>query len=371
MIVGVVAETKPDEYRVGLLPVGVRLLREDGHRVVLQAAAGQGSGISDEEYADAGAEIVPNAAAVFRDAELIVKVKEPQPDELKLLGPQHVVFGYFHFAGSRDLTTACLQAGVTAIAYETLRDTAGRLPLLTPMSEVAGRLAVQSAAKYLERPMQGRGVLLGGVPGVERGQVLVIGAGVVGSNAARLAAGLGADVVLMDNNLERLRQLDQVMPANVRTAFSDPDAIARHLREADAVIGAVLVPGRRAPQLIRRHHLSTMKAGAVLVDVCIDQGGCAETSKPTTHSQPTYVVDGVVHYCVANMPGAVGRTSTLALCNATLPYVRRLAALGPSDFCRAESGQQAALNLYQGALCQPELADAFPDLPVQLSPLRS
>jgi alanine dehydrogenase len=362
MAVGVPKESKADEYRVALQPVGVHLLREDGHDVLIERGAGKGSGFADEDYEKAGATLVDDAKTVYEKAKLIVKVKEPQPQELEMLTPEHTVFGYFHFAGSRSLTEASLRTGYTALAYETLQAEDGSLPLLTPMSEVAGRLSIQSGAKYLERPMMGRGILLGGVPGVEPGNVLILGAGVVGTHAAAVAAGLNANVVIMDINLNRLRHLATILPANVTTIYSDPHAVEEQLRHADLVVGAVLLPGRRAPKLISREQLRLMKAGSVIVDVCIDQGGCLETSRPTTHSEPTYVVDDVVHYCVANMPGAVGRTSTQALCNATLPFVRQLASVGPEGFVEHSPGYHDALNMRDGVLCHRAVIAAFPDL---------
>ncbi|HEX2733360.1 MAG TPA: alanine dehydrogenase [Polyangiaceae bacterium] len=365
MIIGIPTETKSDEYRIALRPVGAQLLVSDGHEVLVQAGAGRGSGIADEEYVKAGASIVTDAATIFSRAELIVKVKEPLPAELALLKSHHIVFSYFHFASSRTLTEASLNAGYTAIAYETLSDAAGTLPLLTPMSEVAGSLSIQSGAKYLERPMMGRGILLGGVPGVEPGNVLVLGAGIVGTAAAKVASGLGANVVVMDINLNRLRYLDTIMPANVTTIFSDPHAIEEHLFRADLVIGAVLLPGRKAPKLISRDQVRRMKTGSVIVDVCIDQGGCVETSRPTTHQSPTYIVDDVVHYCVTNMPGAVGRTSTHALCNATLPYVRQLARRGVDGFIAQSPGHVASLNVRAGKITNADVAAAFEDLPFQ------
>lgn len=273
------------------------------------------------------------------------------------------MFCYFHFAASRELTEGCLNAGISAVAYETLSDAMGRLPLLTPMSEIAGKMAVQEGAKYLERPMMGRGILLGGVAGVERANVLVLGAGVVGSNAARVAAGLGANVVVMDIDLDRLRYLVDVMPANVTTVYCDPHAVERYLTWADLVIGAILIPGGRAPRLVTRGHLGRMKNGSVIVDVAIDQGGCFETSRPTTHREATYIVDGVVHYCVTNMPGAVGRTSSHALCNATLPYARELAASGVHGFAALSKGRAAAVNLHEGQIVNAAVAGVFPDLP--------
>ena len=362
MIIGVPRETKADEYRVALLPVGAEFLSGDGHTVLVERGAGQGSGFEDAEYEAAGARLVDAPAEIYARADLIVKVKEPQPPELAALRRGRTVFCYFHFASSRDLTEGCLRAGITAVAYETLADAAGRLPLLTPMSEVAGKMSIQEGAKYLERPMMGRGILLGGVPGVEPANVLILGGGVVGSNAARVAAGLGANVVVMDVNVDRLRHLDEVMPANVTTVYSDPHAIDRYATQADLVIGGVLIPGGRAPRLLARRHLGRMKAGSVLVDVCIDQGGCAETSRPTTHHEPTYTVDKVVHYCVTNIPGAVGRTSSQALCNATLPYARQLARLGVDGFCGLSAGHAAAVNLRDGRLVHEAVRAAFPDL---------
>jgi len=363
MIVGVPKEIKKDEYRVGLLPVGAQLLTKDGHTVLIEKDAGSASGFDDQRYALSGAEIVATAEEIYRRADLIVKVKEPQPPEIARLRAGQVMFCYFHFAASRDLTAACLNTGITAVAYETLKDPQGRLPLLTPMSEIAGRMSIQEGAKCLERPMGGQGIVLGGVPGVAPASVLVLGAGVVGTNAARMAAGLAACVIIMDVNLDRLRYLDEVMPANVRTIFSDPDTIERCAMRADLVIGAVLIPGGRAPVLIPRPLLQKMKPGSVIVDVAIDQGGCTETSHPTTHSDPTYVVDNVVHYGVANIPGAVCRTSTPALCNATLPYVRQLASLGVQAFAALDPGHAAAINMTDHKLVNQAVAQAFPDLP--------
>jgi alanine dehydrogenase len=362
MIIGVPKELKKDEYRVALLPVGAELLNRDGHAVLVEKDAGSASGFDDRRYSDAGAKIVETADEVYERADLIVKVKEPQPPEIAMLREGQLLFCYFHFAASRELTAACLGAGITAVAYETLADPRGRLPLLTPMSEIAGRMSIQEGAKYLERPMMGQGILLGGVPGVAPANVVVLGGGVVGTNAARMAAGLAANVILMDINLDRLRYLDEVMPANVTTIFSDPHTIADYAMQADLVVGAVLIPGGRAPVLIPRALLKEMKSGSVLVDVCIDQGGCAETSRPTTHSNPTYIVDGVVHYCVTNIPGAVSRTSTLALCNATLPYVRQLASLGVEAFAALDAGHAAAINMARHKLLNQPVAQAFRDL---------
>ncbi|MCA9285186.1 MAG: alanine dehydrogenase, partial [Phycisphaerales bacterium] len=329
MIVGVPKEVKTDEFRVGMRPVGAEMMRADGHTVLVQASAGVGSGFPDEAYLAAGARIVKSAEEVWEQADMIVKVKEPQPEEIGRIRPEQIVFTYFHFAADKDLTIGCLESRCIAVAYETLTDDHGHLPLLTPMSEVAGKLSVQEGAKYLERPWGGSGVLLGGVPGVEPGHVLIIGGGVVGTCAARMAAGLGARVVIMDINVDRLRWLDEVMPANVVTIYSDPQAIRERLQWADLVVGAVLVPGAKAPRLVRRDDLKHIRPGSVIVDVAIDQGGCVETARVTTHTNPVYQVDGVVHYCVGNMPGAVARTSTQALTNVTLPWALRIAKHGP------------------------------------------
>ena len=366
MIIGVPKETKPDEYRVSMLPVGVELLVKDGHKVLVQKNAGTNSGYEDGHYAAAGAELIDEAADVWAKAEMIVKVKEPIGDELTMMTQGQTVFTYFHFAASRALTEGCLKAGITAVAYETLTDENGRLPLLTPMSEVAGRMSVQEGAKYLEKPMEGRGILLSGVPGVEPGNVLVLGGGVVGTQAAKLAAGMGAHVVIVDVNLDRLRYLDDVMPANVTTAYSDPHTIRRHLPLADLVIGAVLIPGARAPRLISKDMLKMMKSGAVIVDVGVDQGGCVETTKPTTHSKPIYIVDDVVHYCVANMPGAVGRTSTQALCHATQPYALKLAKHGIDQLAKTDHAFATALNCKAGKLTNAAVAEAH-DMQGQLA----
>ncbi|NQU75328.1 MAG: alanine dehydrogenase [Planctomycetes bacterium] len=363
MIIGVVSETKTDEYRVAMLPVGTKLLVGDGHTVLVQSEAGLGSGFDNEAYTSAGAELVEGPDEIFERAELIVKVKEPQPLEIAKLRSGQTVFCYFHFAADHKLTEDCLRAGITAVAYETLTDDTGRLPLLTPMSEVAGKMSIQEGAKHLERPMMGRGVLLGGVAGVAPANVLILGGGVVGSNAAHVAAGMGANVTIMDINLDRLRYLDEVMPANVTTIYCDPYAVERYAAEADLVIGAVLIPGGRAPRLINQRVLQKMLPGAVLVDVSIDQGGCTEYSRPTTHREPTYIVEGVVHYCVANIPGAVARTSSQALCNATLPYLRDLARLGAEGFADLDTFHSAAINMRSGRLVNAAVAETFSDLP--------
>ena len=365
MIIGVPKETKTDEYRVALLPVGAQLLSRDGHTVLIEQGAGLGSGFDDEQYSAAGTQIVKTAEQIYAQAEMIVKVKEPQPHEVDKLREGQVIFCYFHFAASRELTLQCLEAGITAVAYETLRDAHGRLPLLTPMSEVAGKMSIQEGAKYLERPMMGRGVLLGGVAGVAPANVLILGGGVVGTNAAHIAAGMGANVTIMDINLNRMRYLDEIMPANVTTIYCDPHAVEHYAVQADLVIGAVLIPGGRTPILIDRSLLKKMKTGSVIVDVCVDQGGCVETCRPTTHHEPTYVVDGVVHYCVTNIPGAVSRTSSQALCNATLPYVRELASLGVDAFAAVDAGHTAALNMLNHRLVNEAVSGVFPDLPNQ------
>ena len=362
MKIGVPAEIKSDEYRVAMRPVGVQLLVSDGHEVIIQSGAGLGSGYEDSDYRDAGAVIVDDPDAVYGNADLVVKVKEPLDEEIRKLRSGQILFCYFHFASSRSLTRGCLEKRVSAVAYETLVDAQGRLPLLTPMSEVAGKMAIQQAAKYLEKPMNGRGILLGGVTGVATADVLVLGGGTVGTNAARVAAGLRANVVVMDINLDRLRYLDEIMPDNVTTVYCDPHAVERYALRADVVVGAILVPGSRADQLINRKLLRQMKSGSVLVDVCIDQGGCSETSRPTTHHDPVYIEEGVVHYCVANMPGAVSRTSTQALCNATLPYTREIASLGLDAFIAKSEGRRSALNMRDGKILHPGVREAFPDL---------
>ena len=362
MIVGVPKEVKGDEYRVALLPVGVEELTRAGHRVLVEVMAGIGSGLADHDYLRHGAEMVAGPEEIYARADMIVKVKEPQPSELALLRPGQIVFTYFHFAADRRLTQKVLDSGAIAVAYETLRDEHGRLPLLTPMSEVAGRMSVQEGAKYLERPQMGRGILLGGVPGVEPAHITIIGGGVVGANAAKVAAGFGANIGLLDVNMDRLRYLDDVMPANVTTLFSDRHTIRDQLRRADLVIGSVLVPGAKTPILIDRDDLKLMKPGSVLIDVSIDQGGCAETSRPTTHAEPTFVVDDVVHYCVTNMPGAVGRTSTFALCNVTLPWALKIANLGLLRAAETFPPIATAVNVYEGEVTNRAVAETF-DMP--------
>ncbi len=359
MIIGVPKEVKSDEYRVALLPVGVEELVARGHRVIVESSAGLGSGLPDHDYLRAGAEMVASGADVFEQADLIVKVKEPQPEEFALIRSGQLLFTYFHLAASRELTDAMIATGATCFAYETLRDGKGRLPLLTPMSEVAGRMSIQQGAKYLERPQMGRGILLGGVPGVPPAHITILGGGIVGSNAAKIAAGFQADVAILDVDLDRLRYLDDIMPANVNTLYSDRHTILDQIQRADLVVGSVLIPGAKAPQLVRKEDLRLMKPGSVVIDVAVDQGGCIETTRPTTHSNPTYIVDDVVHYCVANMPGAVGRTSTFALCNATMPWVIRLAELGGQAAIDTAGPLREAVNVHQGAITNAAVANAF------------
>lgn len=359
MIVGIPKETKRDEYRVAILPVGVEELVRAKHKVIVQRGAGVGSGLPDHLYEEQGARLVESAEEVFADAEMILKVKEPLPPELPLIRPGQIVFTYFHFAADRQLTEAFLATGATAVAYETLRDDQGRLPLLTPMSEVAGRMSIQEGAKYLERPQMGRGILLGGVPGVAPAHITILGGGIVGANAAKVAAGFGADICLLDINMDRLRYLDDVMPANVDVLFSDRHIIREQLTLADLVVGAVLIPGAKAPRLIEREDLKLMKPGSVIIDVAIDQGGCVATSRPTTHSEPVYLVDEVLHYCVTNMPGAVGRTSTYALCNVTLPWALQIANRGL--LCAAETMRPIAraINVMDHQVTNRAVAETF------------
>ena len=359
MIVGVPREVKDDEYRVGLLPVGAEELTAGGHEVLIESGAGAGSGIADLDYDAAGATIVPDAETIWSRAEMVIKVKEPQETEWPSMRPDQVVFTYFHFAADEALTRAVIDSRITAIAYETIVDARGQLPLLTPMSEVAGRMSIQEGAKYLERPQEGRGILLAGVPGVAPAEVAVLGGGIVGSNAAKVAAGLGANVRILDINLDRLRYLDDIMPPNVTTLYSDRHTIRESIERADLVVGAVLIAGARAPRLVRREDLGRMKPGAVIVDVAIDQGGCIETSRPTTHHCPTYVVDGIVHYCVTNMPGAVGRTSTYALCNVTLPYALKLANRGWRAVAELAPGIAEGVNIVGGRVTNIAVAETF------------
>lgn len=359
MILGIPKEIKNNEYRVGIIPVGVESLVRAGHEVIIETHSGVGSGIEDEQYISAGAKIVPGAKDVYARAEMIIKIKEPQEQEYELLREGQILFTYLHLAASRSLTEALLKRKVIAFAYETLQTPNGELPCLTPMSEVAGRMAPQEGAKYLEEPMHGRGILLGGVPGVAPAEVAVIGAGVVGSNACLIAAGMGANVTVLDVNLNRLRYLEEVMPPNVHTIMSNAHTIRDAVLKADLVISSVLIRGAKAPCLITRELVSRMKKGSVIVDVAIDQGGSVETSKPTTHENPTYVVDGVVHYCVTNMPGAVARTSTYALTNATFPYILQLANNGHARSLKDSYELKRALNVNNGELIIKEVAETF------------
>jgi alanine dehydrogenase len=359
MIVGVPKEIKTEENRVALVPAGAESLVGDGHTVLVEQGAGLGSGFADAAYQAAGAELVPRAADVWARAEMVVKVKEPIEREWPCLRRGQVVFTYFHFAASEPLTKAVLKSGIIAIAYETVQLASGELPLLTPMSEVAGRMAVQEGAKYLEKVYGGSGILLGGVPGVLPAEVLIVGGGVVGANAAKMAAGLGAHVTLLDLSLDRLRYLADVLPPNVDLLYSNRHNLLDQLRKTDLVIGAVLLPGAKAPKLVRRDDLKLMKPGSVVVDVAVDQGGCIETSKPTTHDHPTYVVDGIIHYAVANMPGGLPRTSTLALTNATFPYAKRLARHGWKKACSDDRALFLGLNAIEGKVVYGAVAEAF------------
>ena len=359
MIVGVPREIKEDEYRVGIVPAGVEAMVRRGHQVLIEKEAGMGSGITDAEYVEAGASIVDASAEIYSHADMIYKVKEPLSSEYRLLRRGQIVFTYFHFAASREVTDACLEAGIVAVAYETIRTPDGGHPCLTPMSEVAGRMSVQEGAKYLERPMHGRGILLGGIPGVAPANVVIIGAGVVGTNAAKIAAGMGASVTILDVNLDRLRYLDDIMPLNATTLMSDRHNLLRLLPDSDLVIGAVLIEGAKAPMLVARKDLRLMKPGSVIIDVAIDQGGCIETSHPTTHHDPTYVVDGVVHYGVTNIPGAVGRTSTYGLTNVTLRYALIMADKGWRR-ATAEDGCLAhGVNMVEGKITNRAVAETF------------
>ncbi|UTW46856.1 alanine dehydrogenase [Bacterioplanoides sp. SCSIO 12839] len=356
MRIGVPKESKNHEYRVGLTPASVRELVQFGHEVLVEQHAGKAIGFSDEDYQASGADVVATKSQVFAQSELIIKVKEPQPDEVHLFHDHHTLFTYLHLAPDPQLTQALLKTGATCIAYETVTDNAGRLPLLAPMSEIAGRIAVQAGARSLEMEAGGRGVLLSGAPGVPAGNVIVLGGGVVGRNAVAIAVGMGAHVTVLDTSLVTLRELDLLWGNRIHTLASTQTTLDSLLPSADLVIGAVLIPGARAPKLVTRNHLESMKAGAVVVDVAIDQGGCVETARPTTHSQPTFIEQGVVHYCVANMPGAVARTSTLALNNATLPFVLALANQGIVAALRNDPYLLQGLNIWQGQLTSPEVA---------------
>lgn len=362
MIIGIPKEIKNNENRVGMTPSGVKELVKHGHKVYVQHTAGEGSGFADEEYVKAGVEILPTIEATYAAADMIVKVKEPIEPEYKLVKKGQLLFTYFHFASDRELTVAMLESGATCIAYETVVGPQGGLPLLIPMSEVAGRMSVQEGCRFLEKPQGGRGVLLGGVPGVKPAKVLVLGGGVVGRNAALMAAGLGADVTITDISLPTLRHLAEVMPKNAKTLFSSRHNIEQELPSTDLVIGSVLIPGAKAPKLITADMLPLMRKGSVIVDVAIDQGGCFETSHATTHSAPVYEVDGIIHYAVANIPGAVPYTSTLALTNATLPYALRLADMGWRDACKADKGLADGVNIVDGKITFEAVAEAW-DMP--------
>ncbi len=359
MRVGVPKEIKNNESRVGMTPAGVFELVKNNHTVYVQSGAGDGSGFFNSDYQQAGAIVLDTIGQVYAMSEMIVKVKEPIKEEYGLIQKGQVVFTYFHFASSEILTEAMIDRKAICIAYETVEDEEGTLPLLTPMSEVAGRMAIQQGAKYLEKPEKGRGVLLGGVPGVAPGRVLVLGAGVVGIQAAKMAAGLGAHVTILDVNMKRLRYVNDVMPSHVVTEFSNEFNIRKHIKDHDLIIGGVLLKGAKAPNLITKDMLKDMRPGTVIVDVAVDQGGCVETTRPTTHENPVYIIDDVVHYCVANMPGAVPYTSTVALTNVTLPYVLKLANLGWEEACRQDFSLQKGLNIVEGKVIYKEIMEAF------------
>lgn len=365
MIIGVPKEIKNNENRVALTPAGVAEMQKHGHEVYIQQSAGQGSGFSDEEYVEAGAKILPTIEDVYGIAEMIIKVKEPIASEYPLIKKDQLLFTYFHFASSEELTHAMIKSGAVCLAYETVEKPDRSLPLLIPMSEVAGRMAIQEGAKYLEKPMGGRGILLGGVAGVKPANVLVLGGGIVGTQSAKMAAGLGANVTIVDISLPRLRYLEDIMPANVDTVVSNEYNIKQLIRQADLIIGGVLIPGAKAPSLITRSMLKLMRPGTVMVDVAIDQGGCFETSHATTHQDPIYVVDDIVHYCVANMPGAVPYTSTLALTNATLPYAIQLANKGWVKACKENEELKKGLNVVNGKIVYKGVSDAW-NLPLEM-----
>ncbi len=359
MIIGVPKEIKSNENRVAATPAGVIEFVKKGHKVLIQSTAGEGSGFSDDDYLKAGAKIIPSIEETYRAAEMILKVKEPIASEYNLIHSHHLIFTYFHFASGQALTNAMIRSKAICIAYETVETPDRSLPLLIPMSEVAGRMAIQQGAKYLEKPSKGRGILLGGVPGVPPGKVLILGGGVVGTQAAKMAAGLGAMVTILDVSLNRLRYLSDILPPNVITMYSNEYNIRRLIGNHDLIVGAVLIPGTKAPHLITKDMLLEMRPGTVLVDVAVDQGGCIETCRPTTHDDPTYIVDGIVHYCVANMPGAVPYTSTIALTNATLPYALELANKGWKKACIENLGLRRGLNIGQGKVVYQGVADAF------------
>jgi alanine dehydrogenase len=359
MIIGVPKEIKNNENRVGLTPAGVSALSKAGHKLFVQATAGNGSGFSDDEYKKAGATILKTIVEVYKKADMIIKVKEPIKEEYSLIKEGQLLFTYFHFASGEALTKAMIKSKAICLAYETVEKKDRSLPLLVPMSEVAGRMSIQEGAKYLEKPMGGRGILLGGVPGVKPAHVLVLGGGIVGTQAAKMAAGMAADVTIMDISIPRLRELDDILPANVKTVFSNEYNIRDAIKTADLIVGAVLIPGAKAPHLITRDMLKLMRPGTVLVDVAVDQGGCIETCKPTTHENPTFVIDGIIHYCVANMPGAVPYTSTLALTNATLPYALQLANKGWKKACAENEELKLGLNVVEGKVVYKGVSDAF------------
>lgn len=359
MRIGVPKEIKDNEYRVALTPVGAKVLASSGHKVYIQKSAGEGSSFSDEEYKKAGAEILEKAEDVFEASDMIVKVKEPLSAEYKLLKKEHILFTYLHLAASKELTDSLLDIGLVGIAYETIQLPNGSLPLLTPMSEIAGRMAVQIGAQYLEKNNGGRGVLLGGIPGVNPGNVVIVGGGVTGTQAAKIALGMGAQVTILDTNLDRLRQLEDILSGRLLTLSSNIENIERCVEEADLLIGAVLIAGAKAPTLVTRSMISQMKKGSVIVDISVDQGGCVETIHPTTHSDPVYTIDGVIHYGVANIPGAVPRTSTIGLTNATLPYISQVANLGYKDAILKNSVLAKGLNIENSKIVHPAVAEAF------------
>lgn len=359
MIIGVPKEIKANENRVSLLPVGAQALKQNGHTVLVETRAGLGSGFEDDRYKKAGTQIVDSPLEIYSRADMIMKVKEPLPSEYELIRKGQIVFTYFHFASSKELTEAMMKTRCIAIAYETVQRADGSLPLLIPMSEVAGRMAPQEGAKYLEKSMGGRGILLGGVPGTEPADIVIIGGGIVGTNAAKIAAGFGARVTILDSNLYRLRYLDDIMPRNVTTMMSNQYNILKTVKKADLLIGAVLIPGAKAPHLVSREMLKEMKPGSVIIDVSVDQGGCVETCRPTTHENPTYVIEGVLHYCVANMPGAVPFTSTVALTNATLPYALEIASKGVEKALLTNNEIRLGLNIMDGKITYKGVADAF------------
>ncbi len=366
MKIGIPKEIKNNENRVGMVPGGVRTLVQDGHTVYVQKNAGMGIGILDEEYVKAGATILDNAAQVFEKSTMIIKVKEPQPAEIAMLKPHHILYTYLHLAADHEQTVGLMKSGCTAIAYETIQE-GNALPLLTPMSEVAGRMSVQIGASYLQLDKGGKGLLLGGVPGVRRGRVTVIGAGIAGTNAIQMAMGLGASVTAIDVNTKRLAELDAIFDSRITTLYSNPDNIEKAVVNSDLVIGAVLIAGAKAPKLVTRDMISRMEKGSVVVDIAVDQGGCIETCKPTTHENPTFIIDGVVHYCVANMPGAVARTSTYALTNVTLKYARMIANFGVEESAQRDPAFKLGINIYKGGLVYEQIAK---DLNLTYTPLK-